>query len=134
MAQYAALADLASKWHVSHDRYVAMGPSELYYAIRHWVDRQWRAPGQQSKVLLLPIAIPFLAIAMIGWSPGFGAIALGWCALWTGFVFWRGWLYFKEACREGDRRFDRQGKFRLGREYHDTESATAAAEKKRRKP
>lgn len=103
---------------------------KAFQAIRDWVDRQWRAPGLQFKVLLLPSVIPLLAMVLIGPAPVTSAIAWVWFGLWNGFVFWRCCIYLKEALRQADAKYDRIGKFDLAPEYHDTESATAAAERK----
>ncbi len=106
---------------------------KLYDAIQGWVDRQWRAQGLQFKMLLLPALIPCLAILMIGRTPVLTAIGWGWFGLWNSFVVWRYWVYVREVSREADKQYDRAGKFRLAEEYHDTESATASSERKRRK-
>lgn len=76
---------------------------------------------------------PFLAISMIGQTPASTAIGWGWFGLWNSFIIWRCWVYVREVSREADRQYDRAGKFRLAEEYHDTESSTAAAERKCRK-
>jgi len=104
----------------------------LYCIIRDWVDRQWCAPGLQFKVLLLPAMLPLLVILMIGKTPVLDWAGWAWFGAWTIFVFWRWWIYIKMESRKSDLQYDRKGKFRLSREYHDTESATAAKERKRR--
>lgn len=47
------------------------------------------------------------------------------------FVTWRFFIAMKAQAAERDRAYDEDGKFKLGSEYHLTESATAAAERKR---
>ena len=104
---------------------------KAYHAVRDWVDRQWRAAGLQFKILLLPAIIPLLAILMIGSGAVSYTIGWAWFGLWNSFVAWRYWMYLKELSREGDEKYDREGKFHLANEYHETESATAVADRKR---
>jgi hypothetical protein len=60
-------------------------------------------------------------------------LSVGILSGWGLLVHWRGWLAFRRSARESDRQYDRNGKFDLPPEYHSTESATAAAERNRRK-
>lgn len=106
---------------------------KLYYGIQGWVDRQWSTAVVPARVLMLPAVIPLIVILMIGPTSVSTAIGWGWFGLWNLFIFWRFWFYLREISREGDRHYDRVGKYRLDKEYHDTESATSAAERKRRK-
>ncbi len=48
------------------------------------------------------------------------------------FVTCRYFVVMKAQAVERDRKYDDDGKFKLASEYHQTESATAAAEKKRK--
>jgi hypothetical protein len=54
-------------------------------------------------------------------------------ALWTGFTVWRWCVVMKRAAIDADRKYDLVGKFRLAREYRNTESATAALNHKKKK-
>ncbi len=67
------------------------------------------------------------------------AAAFGWLvatsvgAVWTGFVLWRVARLSKAAAMRGDRGYDQRTKFALPPEYEATESATAAAQRRRSK-
>jgi len=69
----------------------------------------------------------------IAWVLGGGrisfAIASGMAIGWITFVAWRGIRMLKASAIQGDRNYDRAGKFKLASEYHETMSATAAARK-----
>jgi hypothetical protein len=103
----------------------------LYGRILEWVDRQWRAPGLQFKILELPSVLPFLFIIMVDGGPGPWAIGWAWFASWNAFVFWRGWQYLTTLSEDEHQQFDRVGKFRPASECHETESATVAAKRER---
>jgi hypothetical protein len=105
---------------------------QLYGRIEGWVDRQWRAEGLRFKVLLFPAILPLLLAGLMGAERTHLPYGFGWFGLWNIFVFWRYWRYLKLISEEGDRSYDDEGKFRLAKEYHDTESATAAAKRRRR--
>jgi len=64
----------------------------------------------------------------VGW-----AIALPLAIAWTGFAVWRLARLTKTDALKGDRAYDREGKFMLPFEYHDTESATRARQRRRSK-
>ncbi|WP_369025503.1 hypothetical protein [Qipengyuania sp. RANM35] len=59
-------------------------------------------------------------------------IAWVWFAVWTSFVMWRWWLMMRTATGEADETFDKEGKFKLSKEYWTTESATSAAKRRRK--
>ncbi|MBB4631908.1 hypothetical protein [Sphingosinicella soli] len=105
---------------------------KVYIAIRDWVDRQWRAPGLRFKILLLPAMLPLLLIPVTGNTPTLTMTVCVWFIGWNLFVFWRYWIFLKVVSRKADEQYDKVGKFNLANEYHDTESATAAGERKRR--
>ena len=105
----------------------------FYRSIRDWVDRQWRAPGVQWKVLSLPAILPLLVILIIGKTRDLAIVGWAWFIAWNVFVLWRMWLYLKEESASADAHYDDAGKFRLSKEYHDTESATAARKRRRRR-
>lgn len=104
---------------------------KAYHTVRDWVDRLWRAPGLQVKILLLPAILPVLVVWMIAKGPILHAGGWAWFGLWTTFIIWRYVMYMNEVSRETDKKYDNKDKFRLAQESHDTESATAAAERKR---
>ena len=45
------------------------------------------------------------------------------------FILWRCWVVFRQGAAKRDEWYDREGKFDLASEYHETESATAASRK-----
>ena len=95
---------------------------------RDRVDRTLRGPNYRT--LTLPAFLPMLA-AMLLDSPVPLSIGWVWLVAWSGFVAWRWWTLIKIESKRADRAYDRDGKFKLSREYWDTESATAAKAKKR---
>ena len=46
------------------------------------------------------------------------------------FVSWRFWVVLRRQAIAGDRVYDRKAKFDLAPEYHETESSTAAKDRK----
>ena len=104
----------------------------LYVAIRDWVDRCWRSNGDW-RVLGLPPAVLALTLLLLGVDGG-----LNWAGFWaffvswTAFTFWRWWIFMRVVAHDADRKFDRVGKFKLAREYWDSESASAAAARKKK--
>ncbi|MPS69087.1 MULTISPECIES: hypothetical protein [Novosphingobium] len=57
------------------------------------------------------------------------AVTIG--GAWTAFAWWRGYRLFKAFGLRGDRQFDERDKFALAPEYHGSESATRAKQKRR---
>ncbi|WP_324750233.1 hypothetical protein SH591_01595 [Sphingomonas sp. LY54] len=104
---------------------------KAYYTVRDWVDRQWRASGSQFRILFLPAIVPLIAVSTIGNGLISNAVGWAWFGAWNVFVALRYWVYIREASRKADEEFDRVGKFQLASEYHDTESGTSAAKRKR---
>ncbi|EQB15612.1 hypothetical protein [Sphingobium lactosutens] len=98
-----------------------------------WVDSCW--DGKRNYRLLLIPNFATIAIWMTLFSRG-NVVAEGvfWSAqaAWVAFVGWRWWVVMKRASIEQDRKYDRVGKFRLAREYWNTESATAALDRKKK--
>jgi len=54
-------------------------------------------------------------------------------ALWVAFIAWRWLIVIKQAAAIQDRKYDSVGKFRLAREYWNTESVTASGDMAKRK-
>lgn len=104
----------------------------IYMMVRDWVDDRWRAPGLQAKVLLLPAMMPGLLLFPFHQTLLAHALTWIWFTLWTSFVAWRYWLYMTEVSAVADEHYDRKGKFKLAREYHETESATAIRKRKKK--
>ena len=91
-----------------------------YLKVRNWVDDLIGPISVVSpKVALVPAMIPFLGIPIIG--PWWATPAAAWAVLWLGFVGWRAFRLMKATRIKRDRAYDAKGKFRLGREYWETE-------------
>ena len=104
----------------------------LYCLVRNWVDRCWQSTGNWRVLALPPIALALLLL-MLGRESG-----LAWAGYWTffvtwtGFTFWRWWVFMRLAANKSDQKYDRTGKFNLAREYWDTESVSVAAARKKK--
>jgi hypothetical protein len=86
--------------------------------------------GTNWRALPLPGMLPMLV------APYFDSTALwvsawAWFLLWSAFVRWRWWLHMRCVSKRADRAYDRQGKYRLSRDYYDSESATSAKARKK---
>ena len=101
----------------------------LAQAIVDWTDGI-AAEGIRSRGLLFFPMLPWMLVAahrsvltiIIASILSLAALA---------FVTWRYLVVMKAQAVERDRAYDKDGKFKLATEYHRTESATAAAERKR---
>ncbi len=102
----------------------------MYFRTRDFVDRTFRSLNWYASSL--PGALPLFP-SMFFDNSTVWAVAWIWFLLWEGFVFWRWWVYMKVEAERSDRAYDRKGKFRLSREYWDTESATASRARKAKK-
>lgn len=103
----------------------------LYLRTRKWVDAQWIASGSRHrKVLVVLPFVPALLTPVIGnwWFWPSIAFGLGFNA----FAAWRGLRMMRASSIVSDRQYDRDWKFSLSKEYHSTESATAASRKFRK--
>ena len=98
----------------------------MYAATKSWVDRTLRSPDVQPRILVLPALLPAIAGLPFGNGPIVITVVATWFVSWSLFVFWRYWLYMREVSVEADQNYDRVGKYQLAKEYHGTESATAA--------
>jgi hypothetical protein len=58
------------------------------------------------------------------------ALSGGFAFVWIGFLAWRSLVGLRRASRAADRHYDKTGKLRLSKEYHDCESASEAARPK----
>ena len=70
------------------------------------------------------VAISFEQVATIFWLGIASAVA------WFGFYLWAFIVALKILGRKGDLDYDRRGKYKLSKEYHDTESASSAKAEK----
>ncbi len=98
-------------------------------AIIDWTDGI-AAEGMRSRGLLFFPLFPWMLVAahrstltiVVASILSFAALA---------FVSWRFFVVMRASAIESDRTYDQEAKFKLASEYHQTESATAAAERKR---
>ena len=106
----------------------------VYLLLRRWVDATWIS---NHKLLFLPVVIVWLVMLL-----AFGDAARTFFALvllsvitaaWVGFISWRGYRLGRATTTAADRVYDRKTKYSLSKEYWDTESATAALRRKRKK-
>ena len=105
----------------------------LWLSVRGWTDGVLRDSASRVELTLLPGMAPFLPLALIDDRfPRAWVFATTWFVVWTIFVSWRYVRYLKEISIKGDRKFDRVGKFDLPPEYADSESATAAKQRRKR--
>jgi hypothetical protein len=95
-------------------------------AIVDWTDGIAAEGGRSRGLLLFPM-LPWVLVA--AQRSMLVASILSLAALT--FVTWRYLVVIKAQAVEHDRAYDEDGKFKLAPEYHQTESATAAAERKR---
>ena len=101
----------------------------LARAIVDWTDGI-AAQGIRSRGLLFFPLLPWMLVA--AHRSVLTIIVAGVLSLATlTFVTWRYFVVMKAQAAKRDRAYDEAGKFNLASEYHKTESATAAADRKR---
>ena len=103
-----------------------------YTIVRNWVDERVSDWGIRSRGALFPGMLPLMLLA---WDRSLVTLAVATILAggWFAFVGWRFWVVLRAESRVADRDYDHRGKYRLAREYHQTESATATTERKRRR-
>ena len=101
----------------------------LARAIVDWTDGI-AAEGIRSRGLLFFPMLPWMLVAAHRSMLTIVVASILSLAALT-FVTWRYFVVMKAQAVERDRAYDENGKFKLASEYHQTESATAAAERKR---
>ena len=103
----------------------------LYLKTRKWVDAQWNAPGSRHRKLLVVLPfVPALLTPIIGNWWFWPSVVFG--LAFNAFAAWRGVRTMRASAISTDRQYDRDGKFKLSKEYHSTESATAASRRSRK--
>ncbi|HEY0595712.1 MAG TPA: hypothetical protein VGD20_07865 [Sphingopyxis sp.] len=106
---------------------------QIWILARGWTDGVLRDSASRVELTLLPGMLPFLPLALIDHQFSRAWIfAAVWFVAWTIFASWRYLRYLKEISIKGDRHFDRVGKYDLPPEYADSESATAARQRRKR--
>ena len=102
----------------------------LLRAIIQWTDRIAAEDTRSRGLLLFPL-LPWL---LVGAHRHLLTIIIASILSLAALVFvaWRFWVVTKAQMAESDRAYDEVGKFELSSEYHETESATAAADRKRK--
>lgn len=101
----------------------------LARAIIDWTDGI-AAQGLRSRGLLFFPMLPWILVADHRTMLTIIVASLLSLATLT-FVTWRYFVVMKAQAIKSDRAYDEDGKFKLASEYHQSESATAAAERKR---
>lgn len=109
--------------------------TSLYLRLRRFVDHDQATRVRPATPFLgiLPIALAgviqsHLSTTAATWTWVI-AVIIG--SAWTVFAWWRGYRLFKAFGVRGDRQFDERDKFALAPEYHASESATKARQKRR---
>ena len=83
--------------------------------------------GACSLLILIVAVFPLVATrSIIG-----VVVAATFATVWLAFVGWRAWRLFKAIGIKGDRKFDREDKFKLPPEYAASESVTRAHQRTR---
>jgi len=98
-----------------------------YLAVRRLVDADL---GRRHRPVSPWLAVvPFvLGVAVPGRHQSACLVAAGALALaWLGFIGWRSVRLLKAAGMRAGRRYERDGRYRLSAEYHDTEFAEVGA-------
>ena len=107
---------------------------KVFLHLRRFVD--WdlsRGPSVGiGNLTILAVIVPWLAVlplrnivdrtswAFVLWSTATLSV------LWIGFVAWRGWRLFRASALRSDKAFDREERFGLSSDYHESESSTKA--------
>ena len=88
-----------------------------------------REPIRARGLLAFPVS-PWIIVAV---HKGPVSIAVAATLSLTALVFvgWRFWVVTRQQVTESDELYDTRTKFELSSEYHETESATAAAKRRR---
>ncbi|MBN8818457.1 MAG: hypothetical protein J0I80_07035 [Sphingomonas sp.] len=109
--------------------------ANLYLRLRRFVDHDQATRVRPATPFLgiLPLALAGIIQSKLSapaatWTWVIAAIIGG---AWTAFAWWRGYRLFKAFGVRGDRQFDERDKFALAPEYHPSESATKARQKRK---
>ena len=109
--------------------------SSLYLRIRRFVDRDQSTRARPATPVLgiLPLASAGLIQTHLSdlaatWTWGIAVVI---SVAWTAFAWWRGYRLLKAVGVRGDREYDETNKFALAAEYHNSESATKAKQKRK---
>ena len=107
----------------------------FYHAVRNWVDGDLKEMSARGRILVPP---PLIIGAAFGIGEIFPAqrtailiAAMTLVAAWIGFILWRALRMVKAASAHNDRVYDRKNKYALPPDYADTESETAAKQKRK---
>ena len=110
---------------------------KVWNIAKRWTDKsiKW-SNGLVVEIALLILVLPSVAIFAVAQLFGLSHSASFLIAaplFLAGFSFflWRSWRSAKASTINGDRHFDRRGKYDLSKEYHNTESAIATSSEKR---
>jgi len=78
----------------------------------------------------LGLSIGCLVAVVFRQTPALFWLGTAWAIAWSGFYHWALIVAIRKEGRKGDLDYDRSGKYRLSKEYWDTESATSTKAKK----
>jgi hypothetical protein len=81
----------------------------------------------------LGLSIGCLVAVVFRHTPALFWLGTAWAIAWSAFYLWAFIVAIRIDARKGDLDYDRRGKYKLSKEYWDTESATAS-KAKRKKP
>ncbi|MFC3784548.1 hypothetical protein ACFONB_05935, partial [Sphingopyxis italica] len=126
-----SIADIGPSFFARYSRsgYSGVLQMGLSRAIIDWTDGI-AAQGVSSRGLLFFPMLPWMLVA--AHRSMMTIIVASILSLATlAFVTWRYFVVMKAQAVKNDRAYDEDGKFKLASEYHQSESATAAAERKR---
>ncbi|MDO7842840.1 hypothetical protein [Sphingomonas immobilis] len=107
---------------------------DRYLAVRRWVDRDIK---ENSRPISPWVATPAFVLGVVMLKGPLLVDLAGGCVLltalvWSAFALWRSVRQMKAGILRGDRYYDQRAKFALPPEYRDSESLTAARQRKRR--
>ena len=108
----------------------------LYLWLRRTVDRDISSNGKPASPFLGMFALALACVltkdqtALV--AAGVRAVASAIAVAWSCFVLWRIARLWKARAIKNDRRYDQKDKYALAAEYHETDSATRSARRRRR--
>jgi hypothetical protein len=106
--------------------------------LRKWLDRAvigWTVLGggryPRSKYEMgFGFSVGLLVAAVFAESRALFWAGISSSTVWLAAYLWAFWLSFRAEAHEGDLNYDKRGKYRLAKEYWNTESFTAARKRK----
>ncbi len=93
-----------------------------------WADRELQSINGGGYLIALVLGPGAALIAAFGSNPLTLLLAVAWGGGWLAWLGWR----IVVLCRRDDLEYDRRGKRLLAKDYHASESATAASRRRKR--